>query len=86
MSDCSATRAARFADRTDAKVAIASTSVPPAVASEETVAQSVATASSFRDRGPARRRPDTRGQDPPPTLPEAAVAQLATGEVAAAVR
>jgi Fe-S-cluster-containing dehydrogenase component len=33
----SATRAARFADLTDANVASASTSVPPAVASEATV-------------------------------------------------
>src|SRR5262249_25088748 len=39
-SDSSATRAARFADRTDANVATASTSVPPAVASEEIVTQS----------------------------------------------
>lgn len=37
---CSATRAARFADRTDANVAT-STSVRPAVASEEMAAQSV---------------------------------------------
>jgi len=33
-------RAARFAERTDANVAVASTSVPPAVASEEIVGQS----------------------------------------------
>src|SRR5215472_1118872 len=39
-SVCSATRAARFAERTAAKVAKASTSVPPAVAREEIVAQS----------------------------------------------
>jgi len=39
-SDCSATRAARFADRVAENVAIASTSVPPAVASEATVDQS----------------------------------------------
>jgi hypothetical protein len=37
----SVVRAARFADRTEANVARASTSVPPAVASAETVAQSV---------------------------------------------
>jgi len=36
----SATRAARFAERTDANVAPARTSVPPAVASEEIVTQS----------------------------------------------
>ena len=36
----SATRAARFADRTETNVAIASASVPPAVASAEIVAQS----------------------------------------------
>jgi hypothetical protein len=39
-SDSSATRAARFAERTDEKVAKASTKVPPAVASEEIVTQS----------------------------------------------
>src|SRR2546423_4187378 len=39
-SDCSATRAARFAERTEENVAIARTSVPPAVASEEIVTQS----------------------------------------------
>jgi hypothetical protein len=33
-------RAARFAERTEAKVAIASTSVPPAVESEAIVVQS----------------------------------------------
>ena len=37
----SVTRADRLADRTDANVASASTRVPPAVASEATVAQSV---------------------------------------------
>src|SRR5580704_12649470 len=36
----SATRAARFADRTDAKVAMARINVPPAVASAEMVTQS----------------------------------------------
>src|ERR671930_336391 len=36
----SAVRAARFAERTEANVAIARTSVPPAVARAETVAQS----------------------------------------------
>ena len=40
MSDRSAVRAARFADLTELKVATASTSVPPAVASEEIVTQS----------------------------------------------
>ncbi len=39
-SDCSAMRAERLADFTELKVATASTSVPPAVASEEMVAQS----------------------------------------------
>jgi hypothetical protein len=38
--DCSATRAARFAERTDASVTPARASVPPAVASAEIVAQS----------------------------------------------
>ena len=37
----SATRAARCAERTEANVAIARMSVPPAVASDATVAQSV---------------------------------------------
>jgi hypothetical protein len=40
ISDSSATRAARLAERTDPNVAAASTSVPPAVASEEIVTQS----------------------------------------------
>ena len=39
-SDCSATRAERLADLTELNVAIASTSVPPAVASDEIVTQS----------------------------------------------
>ena len=39
-SDVSATRAARLAERTDAYVVPASTSVPPAVASAEIVTQS----------------------------------------------
>ena len=39
-SESSATRAARFADRTEAKVATASTSVPAPVASDEMVTQS----------------------------------------------
>src|SRR3954447_20007800 len=43
----SASRALRLADRTDAKVATASTSVPPAVASEEMVAQSADTPSAY---------------------------------------
>src|SRR4051794_33144707 len=41
-SDSSATRAARFADRTDPNVATARTSVPPAVANDEIVTQSAA--------------------------------------------
>jgi hypothetical protein len=48
-ADCSAVRAARsaaraewFAERTDAKVAIASTRVPTAVASDAIVAHSIA--------------------------------------------
>ena len=41
-SDCSAMRAVRFAERTEANVATARTSVPPAVASAEIVAQFVA--------------------------------------------
>jgi hypothetical protein len=40
MSDCSATRAARFAERTEATVTPARTSVPPAEASAEIVTQS----------------------------------------------
>lgn len=40
MSDCSATRAARLAERTDATVTPARTSVPPAEASAEIVTQS----------------------------------------------
>jgi hypothetical protein len=39
-SDRSAVRAARFAERTDANVDTARTSVPPAVAREEIVTQS----------------------------------------------
>ena len=42
-SERSAARAARFADRTDTNVAIASTSVAPAVTIPETATQSVAT-------------------------------------------
>ena len=48
----SATRAERFDDRTAEKVAAASTSVPPAVASDEIVCQS-ATRTSFTGK-PAR--------------------------------
>ena len=40
MSERSATRAERLADLTELNVATASTSVPPAVASEEIVTQS----------------------------------------------
>ncbi len=40
MSARSATRAERLDERTDEKVATASTSVPPAVASDEMVTQS----------------------------------------------
>jgi hypothetical protein len=40
-NDRSATRADRFADLTELNVATASTNVPPAVASEEMVTQSV---------------------------------------------
>src|SRR5206468_10089675 len=40
-SDCSATRAARLAERTEATVTPASTSVPPADARAEIVTQSV---------------------------------------------
>src|SRR3954468_5189124 len=43
----SASRALRLAERTDAKVATASTSVPPAVASEEIVTQSADTPSAY---------------------------------------
>src|SRR5947207_6047058 len=43
----SATRAARFAERTEAKVAPARTSVPPAVASEEMVTQSAMARRSY---------------------------------------
>jgi len=44
MSDRSAARAARLAERTDANVETASTRVPPAVASDAIVAQSTAIA------------------------------------------
>jgi hypothetical protein len=43
ISVCSASRALRFAERTDANVATASTRVPPAVASDEIVTQSTLT-------------------------------------------
>ncbi|MGI8752408.1 MAG: hypothetical protein ACR2MN_08875 [Acidimicrobiales bacterium] len=43
--DSSAVRAALLADRTDANVATANTKVPPAVAREEIVTQSVTVAS-----------------------------------------
>src|SRR5437764_8790139 len=46
-NDSSATRADRFAERTDANVAIARTRVPPAVASDEMVTQSAATGSPY---------------------------------------
>ena len=53
-SDVSAARAARFAERTEAKVAPARTSVPPAVASDEIVTQSAMDAatrlSAMRER------------------------------------
>ena len=49
----SATRAARCAERTEANVAIARMSVPPAVASDATVAQSV-----IRGIYRARQEPD----------------------------
>ena len=49
----SATRAARLADRTDTKVATASTSVPAAVASEAAVAQSM-TGAGYRQPYPGR--------------------------------
>jgi hypothetical protein len=53
-SDRSATRAARFADLTEAKVAPASTSVPPAVASEEIVTQSAMPSAILRRDGTVR--------------------------------
>src|SRR5437016_2288143 len=49
-SDCSATRAERFAERTEENVATARTSVPPAVASEEIVAQSAIARASIDAR------------------------------------
>src|SRR5919198_3081388 len=62
----SAVRAARFAERTEANVAIARTSVPPAVARAETVAQSVIAAGyapSREGRGPDERaRGDERAR------------------------
>src|ERR687887_2148174 len=51
----SAVRAARFAERTEANVAIARTSVPPAVARAETVAQS-AIAAGYAALVPGRDR------------------------------
>src|SRR3954468_2330953 len=58
-SDSSASRALRLAERTDAKVATARTSVPPAVASEEIVTQSADTRSPY-GRG---HRGDVQGDD-----------------------
>src|SRR5436309_8987544 len=55
-SDCSATRAARLADRTDATVTPASTSVPPAEARAEIVTQSA----TARVYGPATKSTHTR--------------------------
>ena len=46
---CSAIRAARVAERTDANVATAKTSVPPAVARDEIVAQSATAAHATHD-------------------------------------
>ncbi len=57
-------RADRFAERTDPKVATASTSVPPAVASEATVTQSV-TGECYEPKGPDRPGPPYGGQNPP---------------------
>lgn len=55
-------RADRFAERTDPKVATASTSVPPAVASEATVTQSV-TGECYEPKGPDRPGPPYGGQN-----------------------
>src|SRR5271169_4730699 len=56
----SATRAARLADRTEAKVAIARTKVPKAVASVATVVQSWAdTLAGYDASAPARRPTNT---------------------------
>ena len=52
MSERSATRAERFAERTDENVATASTSVPPAVASDEMVTQSAMRRESRRPPAP----------------------------------
>ena len=52
---CSEIRAERFDDRTAANVAIASTRVPAAVASEEIVAQSVAAGTNIVPVSHARR-------------------------------
>src|ERR1051325_7310668 len=54
--DCSATRAARLAERTEATVTPASTSVPPAEARAEIVTQSA----TARVYGAARKVPQTR--------------------------
>jgi hypothetical protein len=51
-SDCSATRAARLAERTEAKVALASTNVPPPVVNAEIITQSV----TFTSYGPFSRQ------------------------------
>src|SRR5438105_3843093 len=58
--DVSATRAARFADRTDAYVVPARTSVPPAVASAEMVTQSATKARVV----PRRRKPGIQSASP----------------------
>src|SRR5579884_1618846 len=50
----SAVRAAAFADRTEANVATARTSVPPAVANDDTVAQSVTSHQPPVDRPPGQ--------------------------------
>src|SRR3954466_6286944 len=75
-SDSSATRAERLADRTDAKVATASTSVPPAVAKEEIVTQSADTPSAYGcgHRGDVE-RDDEAGDTPRDRRGEAPVAQ-----------
>src|ERR1700722_19800878 len=71
-NDRSATRAARFADRTDAKVAMARINVPPAVASAEMVTRSTTREpTGFGLRGLANShgggvlRPDRRGLTAP---------------------
>src|SRR5262245_49825125 len=94
----SATRAARLAERTDAKVAAASTSVPAAVASEATVGQSAIPAGYGLRAAVSRRRPrlalgagedaGAEGRGPVRAVagPEVGAAPVVAGDLVAAGR